>query len=108
LRQNHFEEAVFHARKALQVRRDSADARSNLGLALLGTGQKADARIEFQKVIETSPTRPRVHYNLATLLLDSGQLEEAIAEFQKELEIQPEFVEAQTNLGIALEQKERI
>jgi protein O-mannosyl-transferase len=105
LRQNRFEEAVFHARKALQVRPDSADARSNLGLALLGTGQKTDARIEFQKVIETSPTRPRVHYNLGTLLLDSAQLEEAIAEFQKELEIQPDFVEAQTNLGIALEQK---
>ena len=105
LKQNRFEEAVFHAREALQVRSDSADAHNNLGLALLGAGQKAEARIEFQKVIETSPSRPRVHYNLATLLLDSGQLDEAIAEFQKELEIQPESVEAQNNLGSALEQR---
>ena len=105
LKQNRFEEAVFHAREALQVRADSADAHNNLGLALLGAGQKAEARIEFQKVIETSPSRPRVHYNLATLLLDSGQLDEAIAEFQKELEIQPESVEAQNNLGSAFERK---
>src|ERR1044071_7885194 len=105
LKQNRFEEAVFHAREALQIRADSADAHNNLGLALLGTGQKTEARIEFQKVIETSPSRPRVHYNLATLLLDSGQLDEAIAEFQKELEIQPESVEAQNNLGSAFERK---
>jgi protein O-mannosyl-transferase len=74
-------------------------------LALRQNRFQADALIEFQKVIETSPTRPRVHYNLGTSLLASGQLDEAIAEFQKELEIHPEFVEAQTNLGIALEQK---
>ena len=37
--------------------------------------------------------------------MDSGQLDEAIAEFQKELEIQPESVEAQNNLGSALEQR---
>ena len=59
LKQNRFEEAVFHAREALQVRSDSADAHNNLGLALLGAGQKAEARIEFQKVIETSPSVPR-------------------------------------------------
>ncbi len=105
LRQNRFEEAVFHAQKALEVRPDSADAHNNLALALLGTGQKAEALSEFRKVIETSPARPRVHYNLATLLSDSGQLDEAIAEFRKELQIQPEFVEAQNNLGTALERK---
>ncbi len=105
LKENRFEEAVFHARQAIKIRPNSADAHNNLGLALLGSGQKADARIEFQKVIETSPKRPRVHYNLATLLLADGELDQAIAEFRKELEIQPEFVEAQNNLGSALEQK---
>lgn len=35
----------------------------------------------------------------------AGELDDAIAEFRKELEIQPEFVDAQNNLGIALERK---
>jgi protein O-mannosyl-transferase len=105
LTQNQFEQAIFHAQKALEIRPESADAHNNLGLALVGKGQRAEARIEFQKVIKTSPTRPRVHYNLATLLLDSGETDAAITEFQKELRLQPEFVDAHNNLGIALRQK---
>jgi Flp pilus assembly protein TadD len=105
LRENRLDEAVFHARKALEIRPDSADAHSNLGIALSGTGRREEARIQFQKVLATSPNRPRVHYNLATLLLDSGRLDDAIAEFQKELKIHPDFVEAYSNLGIALTRK---
>jgi Flp pilus assembly protein TadD len=105
LRENRLEDAIFHARKAAEIRPDSADAHSRLGVALAASGRNEEASIHFQKALDTHQIRPRVHYNLATLLLDSGHLDEAIAEFQKELQIQPEFVEAHNNLGIALTSK---
>jgi Flp pilus assembly protein TadD/uncharacterized membrane protein YhaH (DUF805 family) len=105
LRENRLEDAIFHARKAAEIRPDSADAHSRLGVALSASGRKEEASIHFQKALDTHQIRPRVHYNLGTLLLDSGHLDEAIAEFQKELQIQPEFVEAHNNLGIALTSK---
>ena len=105
LRENRHEDAIAHARKAVEIRPDSTDAHSRLGIALSAIGQDAEARIEFQKVLDTHQVRPRVHYNSGTLLLKSGHLDEAIAEFQKELQIQPEFVEAHNNLGIAFEQQ---
>ncbi|MGA7274196.1 MAG: tetratricopeptide repeat protein, partial [Candidatus Udaeobacter sp.] len=105
LRENRLGDAIFHARKALAIRPDSADAESRLGVALSASGQTEEASIHFRRALETHQIRPRLHYNLATLLLNSGHLDEAIAEFQKELQIQPEFVEAHNNLGTALEQK---
>jgi Flp pilus assembly protein TadD len=105
LRENRLDDAIFHARKALEIRPDSADAESRLGVALSASGQNEEASIHFRKALETHQIRPRVHYNLATLLLNSGHLDEAIAEFQRELQIQPEFVEAHNNLGIALTSK---
>jgi Tfp pilus assembly protein PilF len=105
LRENRLDDASFHARKALEIRPDSADAHSRLGVALSASGQNEEASIHFKKALETHQVRPRVHYNIATLLLTSGHLDEAIAEFKKELQIQPEFVEAHNNLGIALTSK---
>jgi len=105
LRENRLDDAILHARTALEIRPDSADAHSRLGVALSAIGQNEEASIHFQKALETHQIRPRVHYNIATLLLNSGHLDEAIAEFQKELQIQPGFVEAHNNLGIALTSK---
>ena len=105
LRENRLDDAIFHARKALEIRPDSAEAESRLGVALSAKGQNEEASIHFRKALETHQIRPRLHYNLATLLLNSGHLDEAIAEFQKELQIQPDFVEAHNNLGIALTSK---
>ncbi|MFZ0915819.1 MAG: tetratricopeptide repeat protein, partial [Candidatus Udaeobacter sp.] len=105
LRENRLDDAIFHARKALEIRPDSAEAESRLGVALSASGQNEEASIHFRKALETHQIRPRLHYNLATLLLNSGHLDEAIAEFQKELQIQPDFVEAHNNLGIALTSK---
>src|SRR6266480_793875 len=105
LRENRLDDAVLHARTALEIRPDSADAHSRLGVALSASGQNEEASIHFQKALETHQIRPRVHYNIATLLLNSGHLDEAIAEFKKELQIQPGFVEAHNNLGIALTSK---
>ncbi|HEX3619814.1 MAG TPA: tetratricopeptide repeat protein [Candidatus Udaeobacter sp.] len=105
LRENRLDDAILHARKALEIRPDSADAESRLGVALSASGQNEEASIHFRRALETHQIRPRLHYNLASLLLNSGHLDEAIAEFQKELQIQPEFVEAHNNLGIALRSK---
>ena len=105
LRENRLDDAIFHARKAVEIRPDSVDAHSRVGVALSLSGQNEEAGIHFQKILEAHQVRPRVHYNLATLLLNNGHIDEAIAEFQRELQIQPEFVEAYNNLGIALEQK---
>ena len=105
LREHRVGDAISHAQRAVEIRPDSADAQSRLGLALSVAGQTQEASIHFQKAIETNENRPRLHYNLGTLFLNNGHFDEAIAEFQRELAIQPEFAEAHNNLGIALKSK---
>lgn len=105
MRENHLDEAIFHAQKALEIYPDDADAHNQLGQALFREGRRADARREFQRVLSTSPNRPRVHYNLGTLLLEAGELDDAIAAFREETRIQPKFIEAYNNLATALMRK---
>jgi protein O-mannosyl-transferase len=105
LRENRLDDAIFHASKAVEIRPNSPDAQSRLGVALSASGRNEEAKVHFQKVLETHQARPRVHYNIATLFLNTGHLDEAIAEFENELQIQPDFVEAHNNLGGALTSK---
>jgi Flp pilus assembly protein TadD len=100
-----FDEAISHAREAVRIRPDSADAHNNLGVAFSRKGRMAEARDQLERVVGLNPERPKVHYNLATVFLHSGQVEKAIEHFEKELQVQPGFAEARNNLGIAFTQK---
>src|SRR4030095_12798904 len=53
LRENRLHDAMFRARKAVEIRPDSADAHSRLGIVLSASGKNEEASIEFQKVLQT-------------------------------------------------------
>jgi tetratricopeptide (TPR) repeat protein len=57
------------------------DARSNLGAALAGTGNYAQAIPEYRKALQLRPRDPRIRLNLGLAYYKLGQISEAAAEF---------------------------
>ncbi len=99
------DDAIMHARIAVKMRPESADAHNALGAALSRKGQLDEALVHLRAALELNPNVLRLHYNLANALLQEGEVDAAIAHYQRELEIQPNFAEGHNNLANALFRK---
>jgi Tfp pilus assembly protein PilF/4-amino-4-deoxy-L-arabinose transferase-like glycosyltransferase len=81
----------------------SADARVNLGAALLR--QENDARgaeDEFRMALALQPDRAVAHYDLGDILRMRGQVDSAVQEYRAAIRLDPGYAEAHGNLGIIL------
>jgi tetratricopeptide (TPR) repeat protein len=96
------DEAIAHFQKALQFNPDDAEARYNLGNALLEKGSLDEAIVHFQKALQINPDYADAHNNLGNALLQKGAVDEAIAHFQKALQINPDHVQTLNNLAWVL------
>ncbi len=105
LQKGQVDDALFHFRKALEIKADRADAQANLGSALLQKGELDDAIAQYEKALEIKPDYALVHYNLGNTLLLKGQVDNATAHYKKALEFKPDYAEVCNNLGIVLFQK---
>jgi protein O-mannosyl-transferase len=105
LQKGQVDNAIFHFRKALEIKANHADAQANLGSALLQKGELDEAIAQYDKALEIKPDYALVHYDLANALLLKGQVDEAVAQYKKALEIKPDYSEVCNNLGIVLFQK---
>ena len=63
-----FEEAIKNFQKAIQIKRDFANAYYNLGFAYLGLGLKVKAAKAFQKAIRLKPALAEVFGNKKVIL----------------------------------------
>jgi tetratricopeptide (TPR) repeat protein len=93
------DEAITHYREALQVNPAYAEARLNLGNALLRKGGVDDAVAEYQKALQINPAFADAHLNLGIALFQKGSPDEAMAHFQKALQIAPANPGIQNNLA---------
>jgi tetratricopeptide (TPR) repeat protein len=87
---------------ATKLSPDDAEAHSNLGNALLETGQFAQAVKSCRRALEIRPSFAMAHNNLGNALHGLGRVDEAIASYRRALEIQPSFAMAHNNIGNAL------
>ena len=87
---------------ALKINPDFADARYNLGAALLACGRTEEAIAPCRKAAESMPRSAAARKNLGIALASSGRTGEAIAQFRNALEIDPRDAEAHQDLGVAL------
>jgi Flp pilus assembly protein TadD/ADP-heptose:LPS heptosyltransferase len=114
-----WEEAAAAYGMAVVLDRKNIDARYNLALSLLRTGQKERARAELDRVLAWQPDLPealalndellreegRSDTDVAHLINQGyacafdGRMEGAIDSFKRALEINPRSVEAWNNLG---------
>ncbi|HLW66474.1 MAG TPA: tetratricopeptide repeat protein [Gemmataceae bacterium] len=93
------EERIGCYRVAVALRPDDGIPHNNLGFALYGKKQLAEAIIEFNRSIALNPKFALAHSNLGLALHDQGQLDDAIAECKKAIVLDPNFALAHCNLG---------
>ncbi len=97
------EAAIAEYEEALRIRPDYAQARTDLGNALLKiSGRGSEALAQFRAAVESMPGSAIPHNDLGNALVKAGRLQEAVAEYQAALAIKPEYAEARNNLGKAL------
>ena len=69
--------AVEHLKTAVQLKPDSAEARTNLAASLLHAGKAALAGEQFRKALELEPHSYDANHNLGEYYIQSGKLADA-------------------------------
>jgi tetratricopeptide (TPR) repeat protein len=80
----------------------SSIAHSNLGVALYGRGELAEAIRHYREALRVDPGFAQAHNNLGKALADRGELALAMTHYREALRIDPRYAEAHNNLGNAL------
>jgi tetratricopeptide (TPR) repeat protein len=87
---------------ATKLAPQDAEAHSNLGNALLESGQFEQAVQSCRQALQIDPYLAEAHNNLGNALRGLGRLDEAILSLHQALQMQPGFAAAHNNLGTAL------
>ncbi len=96
-------EAIVHARKALDLAPDNPYSRSVLGTALDKSGRLQEAVEQYKRALMLYPDFAEVHNNLAGALVELGRPLEAIEHCRQAITIDPDYAKAYNTLGAAME-----
>jgi tetratricopeptide (TPR) repeat protein len=88
-RAQRFQEAIGHARLAVQLDPEQGDAYAVLGITLAGQGRYSEARRECEKAVRLRPTNAEVRWYLGRILDQEGSYEEAIEALRKAIDLTP-------------------
>lgn len=95
-----YRQARLHARSALELDPELADAHVSLGIVQLFADRNWDgAEKSFRQVITLRPNHPTAHNYYAIYLLVRGRLAEATEQFRLHLDLNPLSPNAHANLG---------
>ena len=86
----------------MEINTRFVQARSNLGSALLKTGQTDEAIAHYLKSLEIDPRQAGIENNLAGAFFQKQKPGEAIAHYEKAIELSPRDVRALKNLAWVL------
>ena len=100
--------ALERDRMVVQAVPRSAEARNNLGGALLVQGAVEEAIEQLQEAVRLDPDHAEAHSNLGVALARRGRLGEAIDHYREALRLDRQQTQAYSNLGNALLQQGRI
>jgi tetratricopeptide (TPR) repeat protein len=89
VQQGRFDQAITILENLLRTAPRDLKARNLLGIALLSTGRKADAAVQFQKTIEIDPTFHAALRNLAVTEMELERAKPARAHFEQLLKLVP-------------------
>jgi tetratricopeptide (TPR) repeat protein len=95
-------EALHFLSLALKINSSSADAMSNLGLALHATGRFDEAVASYRNALRLAPDHPEILYNLGNACLELGRIDEAFASYDAVLAHVPGHAGALVNRGNTL------
>jgi Flp pilus assembly protein TadD len=100
--------ALERDRMIVQAVPRSAEARNNLGGALLVRGEVDEAMEHLQEAVRIDPNHAEAHSNLGVALARRGRSTEAIDHYREALRLDPRQTQAYSNLGNALLQQGQI
>ena len=98
----HFEEAVAALTQAVSIDPRSAEAQSNLGMALFRLNRYEEAHAAQQKAIALKPNFATALTNLGNTLMHMRRLEESIAAHDRAVALKPGYGDAYCNRGMTL------
>ena len=84
-----YQEAIGHARLAVELDPEQGDAYAVLGITLAGQGRYAEARRECEKAVRLRPTNAEVRWYLGRILDQEGSYDEAIEALRKAIDLTP-------------------
>src|SRR5262245_14601444 len=90
--QQSYEQAADSYRKALELRPDQVNVRTDLGTALFYSKKIDEAIVELRKSLELNPTHPQTLFNLGVALLDGKKDSKgALEAWEKLVATNPDF-----------------
>ena len=84
-----YQEAIGHARKAVELDPEQGDAYAVLGITLAGQGRYSEARRECEKAVRLRPNNAEVRWYLGRILDQEGSYVEAIEALRKAIDLTP-------------------
>ncbi len=81
--------AVPQLQRAVELNPSAARAWSDLGLALIKTGDTESARVALDEAIKRDPSRAVAWYNRGLMYFHAGQWSEAVADFERAIHLAP-------------------
>lgn len=94
-------QSVEQLQIAVQLKPDSAAARTNLATGLLHAGKSAPAEEQFRKALALEQDDFQANHNLAEFYLQSGKIAQAIPLLEKARQVQPAAYDNSYNLALA-------
>jgi tetratricopeptide (TPR) repeat protein len=94
-------EALPHARRALELKPDFPEGLNNLADDLTRTGRAAEALPLLERALQLQPRYAEAENTLGAALMTLGRAEEGIRHFQRAIALQPRLAQAHYNLGLA-------
>jgi protein O-mannosyl-transferase len=91
--------------RAVQATADNPFARTNLGFALIDSGDFAAGIAQYTEALKIKPDSAETRNALGVALLKQGQLDAAMEQFEMSLRIKPGFAGAHSNRGMVLAQR---
>jgi tetratricopeptide (TPR) repeat protein len=93
--------AEDHLRIAVQLKPDSADARTNFGAALLHSGKSDLAAEQFEKALQLEPQSYDANHNLGELYIQNGEISDALPLLELAYRIRPDSYNNGYDLAMA-------
>jgi predicted O-linked N-acetylglucosamine transferase (SPINDLY family) len=103
-----WQDAEASYRRALDRKRDYAEAHYNLGSALMEQGKLEEAASAYRQALTLRPNHAQTYLNLSNALQAQGKLEEAAEACQRALAAKPDLASAHNNLGNILIAQNRL
>jgi protein O-mannosyl-transferase len=104
--QGNSRQAMPFFQAALRLDPNSAEAHTNLGLALVDQGRVEEAAAEFREAVRLDPKKFPARNALGVALMRQGKREEAVAALREAVVLDPDDAGGHYNLGVALQMGE--